>query len=169
MASDEAKQIKEVHPDAYKDYQRFQATMGRKADSVTLILRVHLLAEYYLDQVILVKLPRGDVIIEKERRFDYRHKVALVDSFNCLSRELIKSLEQLNTVRNSCSHVHDYELSESDIDKIGAPLGKAYYSKKRNSDSKEELLKDTLFILMARFTGKVNVICKTNLDSDAST
>lgn len=123
-------------------YDKFIKAAG-DGDSVSMVLRCHLLAEYYLDHLIISILPRGDILLDQ--KFSFIQKVFIVDALNILSRETIDSIKALNSIRNHCSHDIDYKITESDIDKIGRPYGKKYTKNKREHvHDLDELLHWTL-------------------------
>ena len=144
--------------DVFNDgYERYQKVINRQPDSVLVILRSHLLVEYYLDKIIILKIPRGDIIIEGN--FSFWQKLMIVKSLNILSSYLVDSLKNLNKIRNDCSHVLEYKISESDIDKIGRPFTSEYIKlKSERFSSIETLLNYTICLLTARLYGCVEKI-----------
>lgn len=147
-------------PDGYKRYLR---AISRQPDSVLVILRSHLLAEYYLDKIILLKLSRGDIIIENN--FSFWQKLIVVKSLGVLPDYLIDSLKNLNKVRNDCSHVLEYKISERDIDRIGRPFTDEYLKlKSEHLDNIDTLLSYTIGLLSARLEGYIKKI--TNFEDN---
>lgn len=137
-------------------YERFiKATTGGD-ELVNMILRSHLLVEYYIDQLIMVSMPRGDLLTENSR-ITFAEKLKILkalDIFSSKSQYLIDSATGLNQVRNSCSHTLDYSISEADIDKVGKPMGTFYLkSKSANYTSLKQLVLDTLMHLIAHLDG----------------
>lgn len=128
-----------VHP----GYEKFMAAAGSNLDEVTMILRTHLLAEYYLNHIIMAQMARGDILTES--RISFSQKIIIVEALNVVRKKLIDSLKRLNKVRNDCTHSLDYKITESDVDKIGGPFGQDYLDiKKRHLRSTKELLHWTL-------------------------
>jgi len=109
-------------------FQRFMKTAGPDLDPVFMILKSHLLAEYYIDQFIALGIPRGDIILNKG--FSFSQKLTILESLNIAEKNIIDSLGALNRLRNRCTHDMDYKISESDIDKIGFLQGKSYFNDK---------------------------------------
>ena len=140
-------------------FERFIKAIPKGTDSVAGILRVHLLAEYYLDQIIITRLKRGDIITDA--KFQFWEKIIIIEALDIVSKEILDSLKKLNVVRNSCSHVLEYCITESDIDKIGNPFGKKYqdYKTKLGPDT-SKLLQQTLAILMSRLSAKVETFMR---------
>ncbi len=131
------------------DYEKFIRAAGSNLDEVTMVLRSHLLAEYYFDHILLANIPRGDMLIEN--KFTFWQKITIVESLNIVAKEVIDSIKGLNAVRNSCAHSLEYKISESDVDKIGRPFGKKYLDDKMNRNkSVKELLHWTLARPIAR-------------------
>ncbi len=78
-----------------------------------------------------------------------------MDALDVVPKEIVDSLKNLNKVRNDCSHVMDYVISEKDVDRIGSPFGLEYIKLKRKFLATNALLRDTLMILISRFDGTV--------------
>ena len=137
----------------------YEAIKGHSKD-VSIILKCHLLAEYFLDQLILICLPRGDIIIDK-RDYSFATKLTIVQALNVLTDELVTSLRNLNKVRNNCSHQMDYEITENDIDLIGRPFGKEHSRTKQKFRKKRELLEQTLMRTIAYLESDYQNILKS--------
>ncbi len=134
-------------------YKRFSKAITENNELVTIILRTHLLCEYYMDQIIMAKIPRGDCLID-DSRMTFSFKIELIKSLNFLDSKrtyLLDSAKGLNKVRNNCSHTLDYSITETDIDKIGKPQGIEYLEqKKKSGDDLKELLILSLINLISR-------------------
>lgn len=151
---EETKEESEKEPEKKPDEGciRYKKAIDRQPDSVIVVLRSHLLAEYYLDKIILAKLPRGDVIINKNLTFS--QKITIVESLDFLSNYLLDSLKSLNTIRNNASHTLEYKVSEKDIDKIGIPFKNKYFElKSKYFNNIDSLLNVTLGLLLAVLDG----------------
>lgn len=136
-----------------------KATSGH-SNEVSAILRSHLIAEYYINQIIITYLDNGKIITSKGN-FSFHQKLLLIKSFNIINEKTITAIEQLNNVRNNCSHQIDYKLTEDEIDKIGySLLGKAFTnSKKIRSDY--ALLKYVIFYIISGLEGALLQISNT--------
>lgn len=143
----------EYYKVSMEHFKKFLKTVPSSVEVVTMILRCHLLAEYYLDKLIELKIPRGDIITEN--RFQFYDKLIIVEAFDVIEKDLLDVLRKLNKIRNACSHVLSYEISEEDIDKLGAPLKASYIEIKKKNKNKKDLLHNVLLIIMARFSGAV--------------
>ena len=132
--------------------KRFVKAISESNELVNIILRTHLLCEYYLDQILVAKISRGDSLID-DSRTTFAYKIQLIKAFNFLENSqayLLDSAAGLNKVRNNCSHTLDYSVSESDVDKIGRPQGAGYLSQKINlGDDLKKLLINTLVTLIS--------------------
>jgi hypothetical protein len=155
------KKLTASEPTTSVGYKRFLKAISESNELVNIILRTHLLCEYYLDQILIAKIPRGDCLID-DSRTTFSYKIQLLKSFNFLGSNqsyLLDSASGLNRVRNDCSHTLDYFISESDIDRIGRPQGTKYLSlKKDNSEELKKLLVGTLIILVSGLDG-VSISC----------
>ncbi len=140
---------KGIDPKIYSHFSRFIETVPRDSDSVPMILSCHLSAEYYLDRIITAKIPRGDIITDS--RFEFHEKLIIIEALATLDKNLLDSLKKLNSVRNSCSHVLNYQISETDVDKIGQPFGKNYIREKEKFQlDLKSLLRATLMMIAAK-------------------
>lgn len=128
-------------------YDKFIKAAGVNLDEITMILRSHLLVEYYLDHIIINSLTRGDILLE--RNFSFSQKLSVLESIQCISSSLLDSVKNLNSIRNNCSHSLDYQITELDVDKIGRPQGRDYLKiKKDHSNTIKELLHWTLGLII---------------------
>jgi len=131
------------------EFGRFMKIVSPSLDPVMLILRSHLFIEYYLRQFIIAGIPRGDIILDKN--FTFMNNLTIVKSLDVIPAYLIHCFTNLNTIRNRCSHVLDYKISEDDIDLIGRPLGVYYLDiKDKYRDNQKEQLYTALIAITAR-------------------
>lgn len=121
-----------------------------------MVLRAHLLAEHYLERIILLCLERGDRVIGKAN-LTFPQKLTLVNSFDKLEDRFVQCFRSLNTVRNQCAHELNRTITIADIDRIGIPLGKGYTKLKRDyGDNPWKLLQMTLVCICAPIAGVVS-------------
>ncbi len=120
-------------------YEKFIKAASTNLDPTLMLLKFHLLSEYYLEQIINHFLRRGDVITS-QKNFTYNHKLMIVKSFDIIPGNIVACLEKLNAVRNKCSHEINYTVTESDVDFIGNPLNTIYFKLKREHQNLKELL-----------------------------
>jgi hypothetical protein len=145
------------------DFLKFTKTILPDSDPVSMILKCHLLAEFYLDRLINIMMPRGDIITES--RFQFSEKLKIIDALDILNKKIIDSLGKLNSIRNDCSHVLDYIISETDIEKLGMCFRDDYLiDKKQHGSDQKKLLRMVLMSIMARTTGAVRRISKKKLE-----
>lgn len=124
-------------------FKRFWRMVGNpQFDTTYIALRCHLLTEYYIDQIIASKLPRGDLLV---KQLSYSMKLSLLEALNDIPSNDLQSLRGLNRVRNQGSHEMDYAITEADIDKIGLSYGREYIAlKNKHHSDLRQLLIDTL-------------------------
>lgn len=116
-----------------------------------LLLKGHLLAEYYLS--ILLVLHDEDPGVLTESFFTKLNKC---ESKKLLSKPVTGSLKKMNDLRNRMSHELEYSISESDIDSIGMPYGKEYVIQKlENQGDRRELLEWVLTRTLYRVNGQI--------------
>jgi hypothetical protein len=122
-----------------KEFERFQQAIGEENDPTMLILRAHLFSENLIERLIIFNITRGDKVIESGN-LTYYQKLVLVDSLDCLSDSIISSLRNLNKLRNQCAHQLDKKITDSDVTRIGSPLGKVFTKYKREAKFDETVL-----------------------------
>jgi len=128
-------------------FLKFQKAMKNKTSSVSKLLNCHLLAEYFLEQIIHISIKRGDILLTEARPM-FSLKLIIVKSLDVVDDSIITSIKHLNTVRNLCSHEMEYEITEANIDLIGRPFGKDY-TEIRNKKF-DERLERVLMMVIAR-------------------
>ena len=126
-------------------------TLEKGDESVMMLLRFHLFTENMLERIMLGKLPRGDRVIDKGQ-LTYYQKLWLVASFEIVSDRAIRSLENLNALRNKCTHQRDRRISLSDVEPIGRPFGNQFARIKR--DFRDDL-KRLITAVFAAISGNV--------------
>lgn len=109
-------------------FKRFEKIVNFKLNSVSMVLRGHLLAEYYIDQFIAIEIARGDIILDKG--FSFSQKLTIFKSLDIAESRVVDALSALNGLRNRCAHDMEYRISETDIDRIGLPQGRDYLEDK---------------------------------------
>lgn len=103
-----------------KNFEKYKKTdaLGKyilSADqTVSLVLRTHLIAEGILDEIIETQLPKGKSIT-KSGRFTFAHKLTLVSSFNIIDQDIIETVRALNSLRNKLSHNLHESVSEDEV------------------------------------------------------
>ena len=113
----------------------FQKTCGGIIDPTLIVLKVHLLTEYYLERLIHVSLKRGDRLIN-DGRLSYQQKLVLVHSLDILEDSTIQCLKNLNKIRNEFAHEISKQIEVKDIEFIARPLGQIcskYRAKSKNN------------------------------------
>ena len=134
-------------------------TVNPRLDSVLMVLKAHLLAEYYIDQLISLEIRRGDIILNNS--FNFYQKLIVIKSLDLMENYLWDSIEALNRLRNRCAHDMDYKISETDIDKLGFPQGREYAKEKeRFVLDKKGLLHHTLIGVIAPLDGLLRHVIK---------
>lgn len=114
-----------------QNYRKYREAVKSELDPVMVILRTHLFSENLLEEIIMLRLPRGDRIMESAN-LTYNQKLVLVNSFDRLSDNIYCSLKNLNKIRNECAHRLDKSITDSDVTRIGSSLGKEFTNIKKN-------------------------------------
>jgi len=135
-------------------FERFwKASDPNKHDPVAMTLRTHLLAEYYLDQIIVVSLARGDLLVNQHLTF--YNKMSVVKAIDVVDDRTMDALAALNNLRNRCAHDMDYQISETDVDKVGRPFG-LQYTREKHKDGHD--LKFLLNLQLAGILGHLDKV-----------
>lgn len=114
---------------------------GLSAD--VLILRAHLICEYYLNQILILK-HKVDAKKIDELRFFEKLDLAF-DKSDTYEKNIFDRVNKLNKLRNRVGHELEYVLSEYDVDLIGFYNGEKYIAKKYDlSNDLNILLRDVL-------------------------
>ena len=133
-------------------FTRFIKVVNPKLDPILMVLKALLLAEYYIDQIISLEIPRGDILLDNN--FTFSQKLIIVKALNIMDNGLWDSINALNKLRNRGAHDMEYKISETDIDKIGFPQGKAYTElKEKQTLDKKSLLHLTLISTVSPLDG----------------
>jgi hypothetical protein len=118
---------------------------GEKPADV-LIIKSHLLCEYYLNQILIIKGISEAKEIDKLTFFDKNNKAFDLNITN--QKNIHNRLSRLNKLRNKIGHELEYSLSEYDVDSLGHLTGKKYILDKYDFNNIEDLLRNTLIIIV---------------------
>ncbi len=118
----------------------FSRHIDPEKDPFVILLKGHLLLEYYLNQIVLLST-KGIKDIDKKGFFEKIKILESVDA-NLFIDGTFDSLKKLNEIRNRLSHSLNFKITESEIDTVGFYFGKEYVLEKyKNPNNKEFLLK----------------------------
>ena len=110
--------------------------------SDTLIIKAHLLCEYYVNQLLIL---RGLCSFKEVDSLKFWEKIKKAFENGKPNEKLaFNYLNQLNKLRNRVGHELEYSLSESDVDSLGYVAGKDYILEKYKSDTNERRLRAVL-------------------------
>jgi hypothetical protein len=111
----------------------------RSGEPLLIVLKAHLLAEAYLNELLTLRLPRPQRLLDSPGGLNFARKLSLVEAMELLPDNLIEALRKLNHVRNDCVHKKDHELTAAHIDLIGAPLRERYWEAKGKFPAPNEM------------------------------
>lgn len=120
--------------------------LSEKNPADVLIIKSHLVCEYYLNQILILKGVCNATELNKLSFFDKNQKA--LDRGKNAEKETFDSLQVLNKLRNKVGHELEYVLSESDVDNLGFIRGKEYILEKYDFESLQEQLRQTLTLLV---------------------
>ncbi|MBP6857610.1 MAG: hypothetical protein KBC11_00215 [Candidatus Pacebacteria bacterium] len=157
-----------VNSEAFK---RLMKTLKENDDSryLAVLLRFHLLIEYYLDLIISVYLKKGVSLLDNNLSFS--QKLSIVDSFDLVPENIILSIKKLNSVRNKAAHDMDYIITERDVDSIGRCYGnnyiefaKTYLGRDRKNDDDPAYFEAFLYNVFTLIISEISYVYE-NLDN----
>ncbi|EGQ7673853.1 hypothetical protein ACPDZV_003444 [Vibrio cholerae] len=134
-------------------YRKFEASIRDEHDPTMLVLKVHLFAENVFENLIALKLPRGDRLVDKGN-LSFHQKLTLIDALDIIPDDVISSLRFLNKLRNQFAHDLDAKITHNELVKLGSPLGKIFTKYRIESNGEDgKLLKGILHYLCGVVSG----------------
>jgi hypothetical protein len=135
-----------------KHYNELHAKITKHLNSAepdVLIIKTHLICEYYLSQ--LIALENGSFL-----KLNFPDKVSRAIKHNEQTCEILRLL---NTLRNKIGHELNYTLSESDIDSLGYKLysSQEYVIKKYDYENEVDLLRAVLIKIVIKLAVLVEI------------
>lgn len=128
----------------------FNHHIAKETDLSIILIRGHLLVEYYLSLLILLEYDKT----ERIDRLGFFYKIKKMENAQTikLSQNVIQSLYKLNDLRNNLAHNLEFKISIPDIDTIGFSFGREYVLSKYKSTMSE---KDLLMWVINKITGDI--------------
>jgi hypothetical protein len=120
-----------MHPRTEADVLEFIHVVGAPLDDATRIIRLHGLAEYFLERILIRRLPDGDLLVGDER-FGFYHKLQIALSLKELNAQTVGALRKLAKLRNRCAHERKPLVAPSDIVDIGNVVGPLFHKAMRD-------------------------------------
>jgi hypothetical protein len=120
--------------------------LSKESPSDVLIIKAHLICEYYLNQILILR----ELCTSKDlSKFTFNDKLEKsLDKTDGKEKDSFEAIKKLNKLRNKIGHELEYSLSESDIDDLGFLRGKEYILEKYDFETLPELLRNTLTIIV---------------------
>lgn len=106
-------------------FEKFKKAVSGESDDIVQVLKSHLYTEHLLERIFLLRLPRGDKLLDGAA-LTYAQKVLLVEALGSIDDAVASSLKALNKVRNHLVHELGRQISDVDLLRIGSPLGKEF-------------------------------------------
>lgn len=120
--------------------------LSKEKPSDVLIIKSHLICEYYINQILIVK---GVCVAKEINKLTFFDKVNKSFDTNVPEQKNIhEKMIGLNKLRNKVGHELEYILSESDVDTLGYITGKEYVLEKYDYPEIEDLLRNTLVMIV---------------------
>jgi len=114
-------------------FDNFDKYIPVKEDDTLILLKAHLLAEYYINQLIILFYEADGY---KKVEDDFSEKIKYIENIrNTKDKQIlkgseIKAIRRLNNTRNKLSHEIEYNISEADVDLMGFCFGSRYIHQK---------------------------------------
>lgn len=134
------------------DYHKFRAEFdtlwAKENDLMGLVLKCHLIVEFYMTQCLRVSLPGIDRFDDARLSFAQKHHLLTGWTFGF---PWVKDgVGALNTLRNKVAHNIHYEIQDKDLQKIYECMDAIYHAKKETPKRGREALIDfSTFAAMA--------------------
>lgn len=127
-----------------------------------LIIKAHLLCEYYINQLLILKEICSAKDIESQSFYQKMEKARTVFNFqDDLQKKAFEKIGRLNKLRNEVGHELNYALSESDVDALGYLDGKQYILDKYDVETDIERLRSILISVVVSIALLLMTIIKT--------
>lgn len=120
--------------------------LSKESPSDVLIIKAHLICEYYLNQILILK----DLCTSRDLyklTFHEKSEKALSKA-DKKENDSLEAIKKLNRLRNKIGHELEYSLSESDVDELGFLRGKDYVIEKYDFETLPDLLRNTLTVIV---------------------
>lgn len=95
--------------------------MQQETNSLGLILKCHLIIEYYMDKYIKAAFP--DIICLERLRMNFSSKLELINNPKTVFGIYYPGIKKLNAIRNKFAHNIAYRISEPDYYEIAKIMG----------------------------------------------
>lgn len=151
---------KEAEKHANNFIEKIKKFLSSENPSDVLIIKAHLLCEYYFDQMLILKELTSANDLKKLTFFHKVKKISENDSSMKSDEQFRKAINLcygLNKLRNKVGHELDFVLAESDVDGLGYIIGKSYILKKHDFKSLEHNLLD----ILQNIVTEVNILCSS--------
>lgn len=120
--------------------------LSKEKPSDVLIIKSHLICEYYINQILIVK---NSCTAKELTNITFYDKVnRAFDAKKTDEKIFHDKMIGLNKLRNKVGHELEYVLSESDVDALGYITGKDYVFEKYDYSETDDLLRNTLTMIV---------------------
>ena len=89
----------------------FAKRLGALDSPLSIVVSIHLFAEYLLDRLIEAESPLAREILRDHRTFTFAVKLALVHHMDLVADDLFRNPRRLNSLRNRYAHEIDVDLA----------------------------------------------------------
>ena len=126
--------------------QKINKFLSDEKPSDILIIKAHLLCEYYINQILIL---RETCSVKDIESLTFNEKIQKAFNLNDKDEKLIFDYtNRLNKLRNKVGHELEYSLSESDVDSLGYIQGKEYILEKYDYETDIERLRTILRLIV---------------------
>lgn len=122
--------------------EKLQTFLGKNKPADVLIIKAHLISDYYLNQVLILRDVCDGNKVFKMSFYEKTEKAFKKGSED--ERKIKILLKKLNKLRNKVGHELEYILSEADIDALGYLVNGKKHILSKYKYEKEQLLRTVL-------------------------
>jgi hypothetical protein len=124
-----------MHSQVEADLLELIHVVSAPIDDATRLMRLHGLAEYFLERILVRRLPDGELLVADDR-FGFYHKLQIALSLRELNSQTVGALRKLAKLRNRCAHERKPIVEIAEIVEIGNLFGPLF--RKAMTDSEGE-------------------------------
>ena len=145
-------------PSSVKELQRqLNEYVFSEDQTVSFVLRAHLMMEGMLDEMIAAYLPAGDKMLARAR-LSFSQKLELINSFDIVDAESYNAVKALNSLRNKLAHKAMEAVQEEEVLVLLHSFGPKIYEEllPEKENGVEHLLEYSLGVVLGLLSAELD-------------